>query len=82
MMTDYYPRRRVARKEHLCFGCVSGRRRIQPGEVYLEKTEYPGGELGYADFARRPFRMRQCSECATHYGHAHLLQPTTNGDPQ
>jgi len=77
-MTEYYPRRRVARKAHQCFGCVSGNRLIRAGEVYLEQIEFPGGELGYADYARRPFRMRQCAECATRYGHTDLLQPATN----
>lgn len=65
-------RRRVARKTHFC---TTGARnhKIGPGEAYLEHTEFPGDELGYADAAGRPVRHAQCAECANHYGHGHIL---------
>ena len=54
-------RRRVARKVHAaCGGCCPP---IQPGEVYLEAVEFPGGESGYATTAGHPVRMRVCAGC-------------------
>ena len=54
-------RRRLARKKHPACGghCPP----IQPGEVYLEVTEFPGGESGYADAAGHPVRMCVCAPC-------------------
>lgn len=66
---SYTFRRRVARKEHHCTHC----RVIEPGETYLECTEFPGADAGYADTAGRPVRMAECADCATRYGRAHLL---------
>ncbi|MCZ4557933.1 hypothetical protein O4215_20440 [Rhodococcus maanshanensis] len=64
-------RRRVARKARLACGGYC--RRIQPGEVYLEHTEFPGGDAGYADAAGHPVRMAECADCARRYGRGPLL---------
>ncbi|MDH6282904.1 hypothetical protein [Prescottella agglutinans] len=68
-MAERTPRRRVARTWHYC--CPS--HRIQPGDVYLEHTEFPGSDVGWADAAGHPVRHRECSECALRYGRGHLL---------
>lgn len=68
-VSDTIPRRRVARKTHYC----CGQYRIQPGDVYLEHTEFPGNDAGYADAAGHPVRHAECSECALRYGRGHLL---------
>lgn len=60
--------RRVARTQR--YGCHV----IKPGEVYLEWTEFPGGEAGYADYAGHPVRMAECADCASRYGRADLLR--------
>ena len=68
--------RRVARHVRICGASASyciGAGRIQPGEVSLMHTEFPGGESGYADAAGRPVRMAECVACATRYGRAALL---------
>jgi hypothetical protein len=67
-------RRRVARKSHSCPSCDEWRI-IKRGDVYLEHTEFPGGDAGYADAAGHPVRMPECADCATRYGRAHLLNP-------
>lgn len=66
--------RRVARKLHRCSesGWSEGHP-IKRGEVYLEWTEFPGGESGYADHAGHPVRMAECAECARRCGRAELL---------
>lgn len=72
-------RRRVARKPRISCGgyCPT----IQPGQVYLEHTEFPGGDAGYATAAGHPVRLAECADCATRYGRAHLLNPTTEETP-
>lgn len=67
-------RRRVARKVHRCFGCTTGHGPIRPGETYLEHTEFPGGDSGYADAVGHPFRAGECADCARRYGRGHLLE--------
>ncbi|MDV2477138.1 hypothetical protein F8M49_20675 [Rhodococcus zopfii] len=74
-------RRRVARKRHICFGCTTAHGPIQPGEAYLEHTAFPGCDNDYADVAGHPFRAGECADCATRYGRAHLLNPTTEETP-
>ena len=70
-MANPITRRRVARKAHACgWGTC---RTIQPGEVYLEHVEYPGGEAGYADAAGHPVRLAECPDCANRYGRGELL---------
>ena len=59
--------RRVARTPR------NGCHPIKPGDAYLEWTEFPGGEAGYADYAGHPVRMAECGECARRYGRAALL---------
>lgn len=61
-------RRRVARKRHPACGgyCPS----IQPGDVYLEHTAFPGDEMGNTGF----WRIRECAACATRYGREELLR--------
>ncbi len=59
-------RRRMARKMHpACGGYCPP---IRPGDVYLEVTELPGGESGYADSAGHPVRMAVCASCACTHG--------------
>ena len=71
-MSGYYAtRRRVARKPHWC----SDHHRIEPGDVYIEHTEFPGGDAGYADAAGHPVRMAECAICAARYDRADLLEP-------
>jgi hypothetical protein len=60
-------RRRVARKQHLCqWGDC---RRINPGDVYVESTSFPGHDSGYATSAGHPVRMALCARCALGYGY-------------
>ena len=66
---------RRARKPH--WGCC---RVIKPGELYVEHTEFPGGESGYADTAGHPVRMAECRECAERYGRGHLIQQRQEAD--
>lgn len=66
-------RRRVARKPHPC--SWGDCRTITPGEVYIEHTEYPGGDYTeYADTAGHPVRIAECADCATRYGRADVLR--------
>lgn len=68
--------RRVARTPKRCSETwLFAGHPIKPGEVYLEWTEFPGGEAGYADSAGHPVRMAECADCATRYGRADLLRP-------
>lgn len=69
-------RRRVARKPRPCPGCD---RIIAPGATYLEHTEFPGGEAGWADAAGHPVRMSECADCATRYGRGELLGTRAKG---
>lgn len=46
---------------------------IRPGDLYVVHTEFPGGELGYADAAGRPARMNECRDCAERYGRGPLF---------
>lgn len=76
MSGHYATRRRIARKPHRCEGCTSIQPGpIQPGDVYLEHTEFPGGDAGYADAAGHPVRAAECAGCAARYGREYLLEP-------
>jgi len=56
----------VARQTHpACGGYCPP---IHAGDVYLEVTELPGGESGYADDAGHPVRMVVCVGCACKSG--------------
>lgn len=57
---------RRARKYHPCLGGCSGV--IKPGEMYLAGIEFPGGDLGLADYAGHPVRLAECRRCAERYG--------------
>lgn len=46
---------------------------IKAGDWYLEYTEFPGGELGYADAAGHPVRLAECRACAERSGRGHLF---------
>lgn len=67
-MTNFTPRVRQARTVR--FGCHV----IQPGDLYIEHVEFPGGESGYADSAGHPVRMAECRDCAERYGRGDLIQ--------
>lgn len=67
-MSRALTRRRVARKAHHCCGL-----NIRPGDTYLEHTEFPGDDAGYADAAGHPVRHAECEHCARRYGRGHLL---------
>lgn len=56
---------RKARKARICPGC---RCYIGAGHLYIEHTEFPGGDAGYADAAGHPVRMAECRQCAERYG--------------
>jgi hypothetical protein len=72
--------RRVARKRRpACGGYCPA---IQPGDVYLEHTEFPGDDMGWASAAGHPVRHAECAACATRYGRAHLLNPTPTKESQ
>ncbi|WP_280381021.1 hypothetical protein [Nocardia wallacei] len=68
-------RLRRARKKHIACGgyCPP----IQPGELYLEHKEFPGGEAGYADAAGHPVRAAECRACAERYGRGHYFEEVT-----
>jgi hypothetical protein len=69
---------RRAVKPHLACGgyCPT----IQPGELYIEHTEFPGGESGFADAAGHPVRMAECRACAERYGRGHLITAREDGE--
>lgn len=61
------PKRRVARKRHYCSGCTGF---VQPGEVYLEHTLFPGNDVIEID---HPIRGAECKRCAERYGRGDLV---------
>jgi hypothetical protein len=62
--------RRARKTRSACFGhCKS----IQPGDLYIEHTEFPGGESGWADTAGHLVRMAECRSCAERYGRGALI---------
>lgn len=62
---------RVRRAKKSRRGCC---RTIRPGELYVEWTEFPGGEAGYATAAGHPVRLAECADCAIRYGRGHLIE--------
>ncbi|OBJ15569.1 hypothetical protein A5622_26620 [Mycobacterium sp. 1245801.1] len=62
--------KRVRRARTIRYGCHV----IQPGELYIEHTEFPGGDAGYADGAGHPIRMAECRTCAERYGRGDLIR--------
>src|SRR5690349_20563113 len=68
-------RRRVARTSRPCGSCPEYAR-IQPGDVYLEHTAFPGpgDDAGYATTAGHPVRLAECADCARRFGRGELLQ--------
>lgn len=68
-------RRRVARKDRFCGRLTDWCLPIRRGDVYLESTEFPGGDSGYADTAGRPVRMAVCAPCVCARHDGHLLDP-------
>lgn len=67
-MSGTTSRVRRARKMHL--SCCKP---IQPGDLYVEHTEFPGGESGYADAAGHPVHMAECRDCAERYGRSGMI---------
>lgn len=70
-MSNTTSRVRRARKRRP--GCGGHCKAIQPGDLYIEWTEFPGGEAGYADGAGHPVRMAECRTCAERYGRGDLI---------
>lgn len=64
-------RLRRARKSH--WGDCGPWHRIRPGDYYLQGVEFPGGDLGWANEAGHPVRLRECRECAVRYGRGGLF---------
>lgn len=62
---------RRARKQHRCLGGYG--RVIKPGEIYIQHTEFPGGDAEYATSAGHPVRLEECRDCAEQYGRGHLI---------
>jgi hypothetical protein len=62
---------RRARKRH--WADCDSYHRIKVGEYYLEGASMPGDDLGYADYAGHPVRLRECRACAERYGRGHLF---------
>lgn len=71
-MSVFY--RTVAHKARMPHRCGFTSHPIKPGEVYLQHTEFPGGDAGYADAAGHPVRVAECADCATRYGRGHLIE--------
>jgi hypothetical protein len=69
---------RVRRARKLHPSCCD---QIQPGDLYIEWTEFPGGDAGYADAAGHPVRMAECRACAERYGRKHLLDAHKINEP-
>ncbi|AEK09543.1 hypothetical protein LITTLEE_163 [Mycobacterium phage LittleE] len=61
---------RVRKARTVRYGCHV----IQPGEFYIDHTEFPGGDAGYADTAGHPVRMAECRVCAERYGRGDLIK--------
>lgn len=70
---------RRARKSRPCGGDYITS--IKPGDLYIEHTEFPGGDAVFADAAGHPVRMAECRECAERYGRGHLF-PDHEGGPK
>lgn len=60
---------RVRKARTIRYGCHI----VMPGELYIEHTEFPGGDAGYADSAGHPVRMAECRCCAERYGRGDLI---------
>jgi hypothetical protein len=68
---------RVRRARKIRFGCHV----IMPGELYIEHTEFPGGDdTGYADSARHQVRMAECRTCAQRYGRGDMFNNRDQAD--
>lgn len=70
---DCFTRIRVRRARKVRAGCGGYCPQIQPGELYIEWTEFPGGDAGYATAAGHPVRMAECRGCAERYGRGPLI---------
>lgn len=65
--------RRERKRRPACGGYCPA---IQPGDLYIEWTGFPGAgdDAGYATAAGHPVRMAECRTCAERYGRGHLIQ--------
>jgi hypothetical protein len=70
-MSNPTARVRLARKTRPA--CAGYCKPIQPGDLYIEHTEFPGGEAEWANSAGHPVRMAECRTCAERYGRGHLI---------
>jgi hypothetical protein len=70
-MSTTKSRVRRSRKYRSCGHYPGGQ--IRPGDLYIEHTEFPGGDSVYADGAGHPVRMPECRDCAERYGRGHLF---------
>lgn len=70
-------RLRRARKSH--WGDCGPWHRIRPGDYYLQGVEFPDGDLGWANEAGHPVRLRECRECAVRYGRGGLFPGADSG---
>jgi hypothetical protein len=64
---------RVRRARKMRPGCGGYCKPIQPGDLYVEHTEFPGGDAEWATSAGRPVRMAECRSCAERYGRKPLI---------
>lgn len=70
---DPHYTKRVRRARTVRVACGGYCRPIRPGEYYIEHTEFPGGDAGYADYAGHPVRMNECRKCAERYDRGDLI---------
>lgn len=68
---------RVRRARKRRRGCCGP---IEPGELYIEHKEFPGGDAGYADAAGHPVRLTECRGCAERYGRGPLIAAREESD--
>lgn len=67
--------RRALRLRPACGGYCP---QIQPGELYVEHTEFPGPDAEYANSAGHPVRLSECRACAERYGRGPLFDAFLN----
>jgi len=65
---------RVRRARKPRVACGGYCKPIQPGELYIEHTEFPGGDAQYANSAGHPVRLAECRTCAERYGRGDVIR--------
>lgn len=76
-MASTKSRVRRSRKYRSCGSYVGGP--ILPGDLYVEHTEFPGGDCEYANTAGHPVRMVECRDCAERYGRGPMFEAYLEG---